>query len=38
MDIRSCVLGLAGRARVGDRIAFGDERALPHAKRAEMDQ
>ncbi len=36
MEIRNLVLGLAGRSRIGDRVALGNARALPDAQCADM--
>ena len=38
MDVGNGVLGLAGRPRLGDGLAFGHVRAPPHEERSEMRQ
>jgi hypothetical protein len=36
MDVRNCVLGLTGRAWIGDRSSLRDRRTFADAQRPEM--
>jgi hypothetical protein len=38
VDVRNRVLGLAGRTRLGDRVALADASALLHEQRAKVGQ